>query len=453
MAKDARSAAIEILGRVDKNRETLDAAMDDIIARNPDFSRRDTAFVSALVFGVSRWRGHLDYIIGGFSKTPLDKIDPDIKNILRTGLFQIRFMDRVPESAAVNTSVDMAKKIAKPYITKFVNGLLRNIIRNSDKIRFPDIKTKPADAIAAEKSFPVWLVKRWINRFGVDETTKLCDAVNVIAPITIRVNTLKTDMNALFSSLEEDVKNIVKTPFSKDGVSFYSPGVPIFEMESFRQGWFQVQDEAAQIVSRLLAPQSSERILDACAGLGGKTGHISQIMKNEGEILAIDHEPVKLETLEREMQRLGASIVSTKTVDLYKPEGLAESLGTFDRILLDAPCSGLGVLRRNPDSKWRESKKNLNRYGDRQLLFLKNLSQLLKPSGRIVYAVCSGEPEENEAVIETFLKDSKNFIIETDIFSPSDPLAGLMSEKGYVKTFPHKHNMDGFFAVRLKRIK
>jgi 16S rRNA (cytosine967-C5)-methyltransferase len=228
--------------------------------------------------------------------------------------------------------------------------------------------------------------------------------------------------------------------------------VSIPEIEPFQKGWFQVQDEAAQLITCFLNPQPGEKILDACAGLGGKTFHIAQIMKNKGQIVAMDIDNRKLQEIESEKNRLGISIVSTCRHDLNEPFRKKE-FNEFDRILLDAPCSGLGVLRRNPDTKWRASKRDLRRYRERQLRLLDNLAPHIKPGGIIVFAVCSTEPEENEEVVKTFLNKRSNFAIDTDYEKLSFPSDCLVDQNGFMTTFPHRHNMDGFFSVRLKRIK
>ena len=221
-------------------------------------------------------------------------------------------------------------------------------------------------------------------------------------------------------------------------------------LSAFKPGWFQVQDEAAQLVALLLNPQAGETVLDACAGLGGKTGHIAQLMKNVGSIVALDIKAAKLVRLESEMQRLGISIVKTLRQDL-EIKHLQPKFNQFDRILLDAPCSGLGVMRRNPDIKWRTSKKNLAVFNGRQLTLLHNSSRLVKPSGVLVYAVCSPEPEENEDVVNEFLKKHAEFVIDKEVEGLPAKMLSIQAASGWFKTFPHFSYMDGFSFIRLIR--
>jgi len=452
MADEVRKTALNILNTLDKGYNTLDSLLEDVFREKTLFSKKDRAFLQALVYGVLRWRGRLDWIIDYFSKTRLNKIDPKVLNILRLGLFQIIYLDRIPVSAAVNTSVEMTKAVAAPWIVGYANGLLRNAVREYHHVTFPDVDKDPAKALATKKSFPKWLIKRWLDRFGLKETGLLCNAINTIPPITVRCNTLKTHREKLVKALEGYAEKIEITNYAPDGVFFFNPKISIPEIEAFEYGLFQVQDEAAQLVTLVLNPQPGETILDACSGLGGKTGHIAQIMKNRGRLVAMDKDENKLLRLESEMHRLGVSIVTTCIHDLCTPLN-RKDFGTFDRILLDAPCSGLGVLRRNPDTKWRASQQNPAYCQKKQSLFLDNLAHLVKPLGVLVYAVCSMEPEENESVIKDFLNNHAQFAIEKRPAGLPFDACSLVTGNGYLKTFPHLSNMDGFFSVCMKRIR
>jgi 16S rRNA (cytosine967-C5)-methyltransferase len=443
---DSRKTAFNILNNLDKGDKTLDSIMESFSDKIDFLSKRDRSLLNALVYGVIRWRGRLDHIIDFLSNIPVTRIDPKVLNIIRLGLFQIIYLSRIPVSAAVNTSVELAKSIAPPWVIGFVNAILRNGSKNFEGVPFPDPKKDPVSAIALQSSFPKWLIKKWIHRYGQKETTQLCDAVNAIPPITIRTNTLKTTRADLFNSLKKEVEKIEYTTYSPDGISFFNPNSSIPGLKSFKDGWFVVQDEAAQLVTLLLDVRPGDTVLDACAGLGGKTGHIAQIMKNQGRILAIDKDEIKLSRLISEMKRLDISIITPLVCNLENSLDI-KGFGLFDRVLLDAPCSGLGVLRRNPDIKWAASKQNLKYYKKKQLLFLKNLACLVKPSGILVYAVCSSEPEENEEVVKEFLNGHLEFEIKNVSGLLSYGHSSVVSENMYLKTLPHKNNMDGFFSV------
>jgi 16S rRNA (cytosine967-C5)-methyltransferase len=451
MPFDARKSALDLLNTLDKGRRTLDSILEDYSRPGALSSRQERALFQALVYGVLRWRGRLDYIISHFSSTRFNKINPAVLNILRLALFQIIYLDRIPDSAAVNTAVELAKRPAAPWVVRYVNGLLRTAARQYRNVAFPDLNKDAIAAIAAIKSFPEWIIRNWLDRYGLENTGLLCDSLNDIPPLTVRTNTLKASRRQLMEALRSEAEQVQPTPYAPDGVTFINPAASIPELSAFKAGWFQVQDEAAQLVSLLLDPQPGETVLDACAGLGGKTGHIAQLMKNKGIVVALDVDESKLLRLKTDMKRLGVSILATLGHNLeqewprHQPQG-------FDRVLLDAPCSGLGVLRRNPDIKWRSSKKNLRKFYTRQLRLMENASRLVKPSGILVYAVCSPEPEENEMVINDFLKIHTDYIISKESGRLPENLHSMAREPGVLKTFPHLRQMDGFYSVRLQRI-
>ena len=451
MADDVRKESLLILTHLETGRRnTLDQLLDLSRSVNTGFSSRDKAFLQALVFGVLRSKNRLDWIIRHFSKTPFRKISNNIRNILRLGIYQILYMDRVPNSAAVNTSVELAKSRSAPWTAKYVNGLLRNVSRNPATVKFPDISDSPVRAISIRKSLPEWLVQRWLSRFGLIQCVKLCDAVNTIPPLSLRTNTLKTTREKLVRAFADSADTVAETAHAPEGILLEGARAGIAEIRGFAEGKFQVQDEAAQLVSHLLGPQPGQRVLDACAGLGGKTGHIAQLMGNRGEIIALDTGSKKLDSLNDEMERLGISIVKTVSHDLKKTPVFLP--GTFDRILLDAPCSGLGVLRRNPDTRWNRSENDLGKYSAGQQRFLDILAPLVKPGGILVYAVCSTEPEENENVIRRFLIKNRTFLqIPVESEAVKD-LTSVVDTGHCLRTFPHRHNMDGFFAVCLRRL-
>ncbi|UCF94093.1 MAG: 16S rRNA (cytosine(967)-C(5))-methyltransferase RsmB [Desulfobacterales bacterium] len=451
MALDVRKTALLILNALETGRQTLDHLLEEACSANVRFAQRDRALLNALVYGVLRWRGRLDFIIAKFSQTPPRKIDSQVLNILRLGLFQIIYLDRVPDSAAVNTSVELTKSMAAPWVSGFVNALLRRAARDHRRVAFPKSDDDPVTALAAGKSFPPWLVERWLKRFTPAQVGSFCDALNTIPPTTLRTNTLRTSRAKLLQALAGEVATIEPTAFAPDGLCCYQPKTPVPKLKGFADGWFQVQDEAAQLVSLFFNPQPGDTVLDACAGLGGKTGHIAQLMQDRGTITALDHNSQKLRQLRLEMQRLGLSSVSTCPHDLDNPWGQPPA-PRFDGILLDAPCSGLGTMRRNPDVKWASGKQNLRRYQTRQLKFLDRLAPLAKPSGIMVYAVCSTEPEETHEVVQAFLKKRPEFAIDTSLGELPPKALTAVDAQGYFRTFPFLNTMDGFFAVRLRRI-
>jgi 16S rRNA (cytosine967-C5)-methyltransferase len=449
---DARHTALKVLNTLDREDQTLDAILDAATPNTLHLSRRDRALFNTLTYGVLRWRGRLDYIISHFSSLPLKKIEPGVLNILRLGLFQIIYLDRIPDSATVSTAVELTRRIGAGRATGFVNALLRNAALNHSGVVFPTLKKDPVAFFSAAHSLPAWLARRWLRRYTPETLTALCETVNAIPPITIRTNTLKTNRQQLMLSLTEDVEHIAAAPDAPDGIMLNKLKRPIPDLPAFKNGGFQVQDEAAQLVSLLLDPQPGESVLDACAGRGGKTAHMAQLMRNKGCITAIDRDQKKLQQLDAEMQRLGISMVQAYRHNLNSPLD-PKHQDHFDRILLDAPCSGLGVLRRNPDIKWKSNEADLKRHNQIQQQLLEKLAPWIKPGGTIVYAVCSLEPEENEAVIDPFLKKHPQFVIDKNPGKLPETLPpGIQAAHGF-KTLPLLGQMDGFYFIRLKRVK
>lgn len=454
MLNNPRHIAVNVLLHWQTSTQTLDRSLEKYCDPISQLSNNDKHLCNALIFGVLRQRASLDWVIEHCSDIPTEKINPMALYLLRISVFQLLHMDRIPAFAAINTAVDLGKKNLGKKTAGFMNAVLRNAAQNASKIALPDQKKNPAKFISIYYSMPLWLAKKWKKAFGFKAASDLCTQVNTIPEITLRTNTLKTDKNTLKNRLAPHVKTIHATNFGTCGLSFTGPDTAIHEMDAFKSGLFQVQDEAAQLVTEFLGPKPGERILDACAGLGGKTGHIAQLMENKGTVTALDIERRKLASLDTEARRLGLHIIQTKAIDLMKTS-IKDFDTYFDRVLLDAPCSGLGVLRRNPDTKWKRSKNDVERLGAKQKKMLNAAANLVKPGGILVYAVCSCEKEENENVINSFLNKRKDFSIDKNI--QSDRYSLLMTDDGFLKTYPavntpQINNMDGFFAARLKRI-
>jgi 16S rRNA (cytosine967-C5)-methyltransferase len=410
---------------------------------------RDRDLLNAILFGVLRWRGRLDYIIERFSKTPLAKIDLPILNILRVGVFQLVFLTRIPPSAAVHTSVEMAKSMGAPWIGAFVNAVLRRTAAEHGSVRYHDPQKEPVRSLAAAWAFPEWLTERWLGRFGAGLTAELFESINAIPPLSLRANTLKTRQADLMARLQAEAKAVEACTLAPDGIRVEGLRTRMTALSSFQQGWFQVQDEAAQLVSLLLAPRPGETVLDACAGRGGKTGHIAQLMSNQGTLVALDRSGARLAALKEEMRRLGVSIVSCREASL-SDDCAAEAPARFDRVLLDAPCSGLGTLRRNPDIKWAADRKDLGRYHQTQFALLERAAERVAPGGLLVYAVCSPEPEETVDVVRMFLAKNPQFQTDRDVHDLPEPVRPLLDPQGFLQTYPHLRYMDGFFAARLR---
>jgi 16S rRNA (cytosine967-C5)-methyltransferase len=445
----ARAIAAQLLNRLQERRHTLDQLLDQADGQILRLNRSDRSLVHALVFGVQRWQSRLDWIIDHLVVRSR-KIDPQVRTILRLGLFQLRFLQRIPASAAVHTSVELAKKSGRKWAAGFVNGVLREAIRQAEHIAWPDPEKNPLDHLAVTHAFPQWLISRWWHRWGAETTDALCRTINTIPDTSLRTNTLRISRRELMAKIRPEAESVWETHYSPEGIRLSRLLRPLAQWPAFQEGLFQVQGEAAQITSLFLGPRPGETVWDVCAGLGTKTAHMAQLMQNQGRIVATDLYANKLEKLDREMHRLGITIVQNMPMDLTSSDPAPPSpLPEFDRILLDAPCTGLGVLQKNPDGKWRLTARDIERNSARQLTLLTRAAPHLKTGGILVYVVCSLEPEENEQVVDTFLQKHPEFAIHPGSLGDIEDLNSLLTPRGFLSTIPHLSKMDGFFAAAL----
>ncbi len=449
MPSISRRIALSVLTSLEASKVTLDVLLTRAFEKEPALSRRDRALATELVFGVVRWRERLDWVLKHFSHVSFPQISAPVLSILRLGLYQILFLSKIPPSAAVNDAVELAKETEPRWVTGYVNGVLRAAVRRGKSVPVPDETDDPILSLSIDQSHPVWLVERWVAHMGLEETKRRCRANNRIPPLTIRANTLKCSVKGLMDALAPLAGEIVPTQFAPEGLVVKGLKQSIGEMAPLCEGWFQVQDEAAQLVTHFLDPRPGEIILDACAGLGGKTGHIAQLMADSGRITAADRNRAKLQALQRSMVRLGITTVTIQHLDIQSiPQNFFEA---FDRVLLDAPCSGLGVIRRNPDVKWKKKPEDLVRLQRDQGRFLTTLAPFIRKGGILVYCVCSLEPEEGENVVDRFLKTHRDFGIDKSSSYPKF-LAPFVGTTGFFRTSSQEHDMDGFFGVRLRKI-
>lgn len=434
-----RGAAVRLLNRIDRSDSYLDRVLDAEL-RNPEISDLDKGLLTELMHGVLRWQNKLDWVLNGFSHGNFQKSEVNIKNTLRVALYQILFLDRIPHAAAVNEAVELIKRIRGEKVGGLVNAVLRNIIRNIDGIRYPDPNEDYVQYLSVMYSHPHWMVKRWVKRFGREDTQKLLISSNERPTLSLRINRLKVQPREFLTMLEQ--QNIQYTGSSL--VDFFLRAkslTKIGQMELFRRGFFTIQDESAILPCLLLAPQPGERVVDLCAAPGGKTTAMAEMMQNEGEILAIDKYEVKLSFIKAACDRLGLRNVKLAALDAASLES-----EQADKVLLDAPCSGLGVLTKKPDIKWKRDITDIIKMSKMQRELLENAARLVKPGGVLVYSTCTIEAEENQEVVNRFLsahpefgtEDARQFVNHS-----------VVNAQGAVETFPHVHGVDGSFAIRM----
>ncbi|MBT0665180.1 16S rRNA (cytosine(967)-C(5))-methyltransferase RsmB [Geobacter pelophilus] len=441
-----RHAAFLILNRIAKERSYADILLDQELSHGA-IKGLDRGLLTELVYGVLRRQGTLDHVISLFSSVKIDRIERSVLILLRLGLYQLLFLDRVPVSAAVNETVKLAKILA-PKAPGFVNAVLREADRKRDAITWPDKAKNQAEWMAARHSVPQWIAKAWLGQLGPEEAELLAEAMSEAPPLTIRANTLKNSREQLIETLAAEEVPARPCRFSPLGIQI-SSRTPLTVLNSYQQGLFTIQDEASQLAALILDPAPGDRVLDVCAAPGGKATGIAELMGNTGEVVACDSNPRRLAQVQQLAKRLGTGIVGAALMDAEKP--LASSLAnSFSKVLVDAPCSGLGVLRRNPEGKWWKSPDDIEALAQRQRLILANASSAVAPGGVLVYATCSTTIRENECIVDDFLSRHNNFVLEDiRVFRPQ--YAILCSNQGYFRPWPHQHGMDGFFAARLRR--
>jgi 16S rRNA (cytosine967-C5)-methyltransferase len=444
MKKTPRHIAVEILNRVEEQDAFAEPLLDTALSHARLMNIRDRSLITQVVYGTLRMRGHMDWIIGHLYKGDYLSMDVSIKNIMRTGLYQLLFTDRIPDFAVVDEAVEITKKM-HPAGSGLVNAILRNAIRKKGTIAYPDMKKDPAHHISVLHSHPLWMVKKWIEILGVEETALLCKANNEIPLAVLRVNTIKTTREKLIDECSRQGMDVKVTVFSPDGMILSHPAMPIRETAFYSAGHIQVQDEASQLISRLVDPKPGENVLDVCSGTGGKTTHLAALMNNRGRITAFDISEKKIADLKKNAERLGVINIDTKTGDARKMQEEA-IYGSFDRILVDAPCTGLGTLRRNPEIKWRTKEEDPKKFSALQKTILASAAQYLRKGGFLIYSTCTITSDENEEVIDDFIVHHKDFIC---VHPPDAINSFLIGDMGYFKSYPHKHGTDGFFGAVL----
>ncbi|RKX57253.1 MAG: 16S rRNA (cytosine(967)-C(5))-methyltransferase RsmB, partial [Thermodesulfobacteriota bacterium] len=432
----------------------LDEILSQILTKSVLPDERDRALVGELVNGVVRHFYYINFIISRFSEEPLEKMDPMVRNALRLGVYQILYT-RIPERVALAEILKiLSHKKRGEWIKGFVNAILHKIAENKNNLPEPP-DFNPIFYLSIKYSFPEWLVKRWLDRFGFEDTKALLEASNERPPLVIRVNNLKVTRDNFLTFLQkEEVPEAKACPYSPAGIILDGFRGKITELKAYHFGWISVQDSASQLVTYLLNPRPGEKILDACAGVGGKTTHIAELMQDKGSIWAFDLYPWRLEKLKENFQRLGLKMPKVFQGDVVEELKKMNS-PKFDRILIDAPCTGTGVIRKHPDIKWARTEEDFIKIPEKQLRLLEGLVEFLKPKGVLVYATCSLEPEENEEVVKKFLEKHPEFEIESPLIVLEkicgENIKELIEDDKYLKTYPHKHNMDGFFVVRLRK--
>lgn len=439
-----RGIAVKILNRVDRTDAYLDKLID-IELKYGDLSGPDKALLNEIVHGVVRWERRLDWILRGFYKGEFSKCIPNLKNAMRVALYQILFLDNIPDYAAVNEAVEFVKKIQGEKSANLVNAVLRNIIRTIEEaeIRYPDPEQDEINYLGTYYSHPNWLVKRWLKRYGREFTEKLMEENNQRPKLTLRFNRLLTNRESFIKKLEEAELKFRPSKYLEHFFVLLHL-TNITDWNYFQQGYFSIQDESAGLPCILLDPKPGENVLDLCAAPGGKSTYLAELMNNEGKIIAVDKYQSRIKLMKKNVERLKIT-----NIEFLEADSETLQIPPVDKVLLDAPCSGLGVLRKKPEIKWKKDLEDIKRLTATQTKLINNAATLVKVGGVLVYSTCTIEPEENFDIISKFLETHPNFEL---VKNHPNIHPDLIDENGCIVTYPNVHDMDGSFSAKLIRL-
>lgn len=443
MITNPRELALTIILDINENNSFSNLTISKQI---PDtISSQDESFIRELVYGVLENKTYIDYILSKASKIKITKLHPAIRDILRLGIYQLVFMDRVPQSAAVNESVNLAKQYGHKGTVGFANGVLRSIGRDIEN--FSKIETKDkSQYLSIKYSHPEFLVNKWLEEYGYEFTEELLIANNSKPSMNIRVNTLMITKENLKKRLENTGYTVKEGLYARDCLIIDKP-YRITSLAEFKEGYFTIQDESSMLVGQILNPKENSLVLDVCSAPGGKSTHIAQLMNNKGKILARDIYQHKIQLMTSNIERLGIKIIECSMQDALE---IDESLiGKIDYTLVDAPCSGLGLIRRKPEIKWNRKVEDIVNLVKLQSQILQNASKYVKHHGVLIYSTCTILKEENIDVVKEFLSNNPEFEL-VPILEEMDYSDNIETLKdGYLQLYPHIHFVDGFFIAKM----
>ncbi|MDQ0253773.1 16S rRNA (cytosine967-C5)-methyltransferase [Evansella vedderi] len=444
---NVRESALEVLLKIEKNQAYSHLLLNETI-KKAKLNPKDVPLLTEVVYGTIQFQKTIDYYLTPFSKRPLHKLEKWVLILLRLTLYQMVYLDRIPDHAAINEAVQIAKKRGHQGIAGMVNGILRSIQRG--ELPNPEAIEDPMEQLAVKTSHPVWLISRWSNQYGTEKTAKMAEA-NLLHPIhTVRLNTLKASKAEVIQSLQNDgieakeSKNIPESLVILKG--------SVIPTKAYKKGWITIQDEGSMLVAYALDPKENERVLDACAAPGGKSTHIAERMGNRGEVVSLDIHKHKVGLIEQQAQRLQLTNIHVQTMDARGAEEHFER-ESFDRILVDAPCSGLGVIQRKPDLKWTKSIEDIHHLSTVQRDILDSVWPLLKAGGRLVYSTCTIDKEENNKVITSFVEERQDAYFDETLMDrlPESFRDCSGTELGMLQLFPGEKGTDGFFISSIMK--
>lgn len=445
--KNAREIVVEILEEIDTKGAYSNIALNQALEGYQDLSVQDKGLITEITNGTVKYMRRIDYIINSFANIKTGKMKAFIRNLLRMSVYQIVYLDKVPDSAACNEAVKMVKRRNMRNLSGFVNGVLRNISRQYQELSYPDKKKKPVEYLGVMYSFPDWIIQLWLKEYSFDLVQQLCESLNQVPDLTIRTNTLRTSKEDLKAMLKEADFTVEDGKLAKEALRIYK-GSSVFALKGFQEGHFTVQDESSMLVSQVLDPRKGEMVLDVCAAPGGKSTHIAELMSNEGTVISADIYDHKLKLIQETTKRMGHTIIKPVIQDAREEN--PDYIEKFDRVLVDAPCSGLGILHKKSDIRWNKKASDIKALVKIQKEILKRSSQYLKPGGIMVYSTCTISSLENQKMVEWAVKNLDFELENINSYIP-EVLHNKDSEKGMIQIFPSDANTDGFFIARLRK--
>jgi 16S rRNA (cytosine967-C5)-methyltransferase len=444
--KGAREAALRALVRVEEDGAYLNLVLPSLLQNAPPAER---SLAVQIATGTLQRLNTIDWVINLYSRRNLNAYTPWLRNLLRLSVYQILFLDRVPHYALVDEAVRLARRFGHRGVAGLANALLRRIAAESTSLPWPDSTVERSEYLSLKHSQPLWLVNRLVSRFGLAEAESWCLASNQKPLISIRPNLLRTDSAALIEKLQSEGLEASVSPVVPAMLRLAEGASPA-AAKSFREGLFTIQGESSALVAPLLAPRPGDLVIDLCSAPGGKTTHLAELIGDSGLVYACDLHHGRLQLVEKAASRLGLQNITTVAVDGRNPG--AQNLPPADAILVDAPCSGLGVIRRLPEIKWRRNEEDLLRMQALQLELLTSAARLLKPGGKLLYSVCTTEPEETEAVVAAFNMTHQQFIAEELLSRLPISLQSDQGSSETIKLWPHRHDLDGFFIALWRKM-
>ncbi len=439
---NVREAALDVIEKINKNQAYSNLLLNETIKKH-QLSRKDTGLLTEIVYGTIQRKQTLDFYLDDFLANR-KRIQTWVISLLQLSLYQMIYLDRVPDRAIIHEAVEIAKKRGHKGVSGMVNGVLRNTQRKG--LRNPEEIEDVAERISIAKSHPLWLVKRWIDQLDVEATEAMCDE-NLLAPyVTARVNVSKTSIDQVITDLEKEGVQAVPGSLSEDAIKVLEG--KLLETSVYKRGDLTIQDESSMLVARALGIEPGQKVLDACAAPGGKSTHIAERLNGYGHVNSLDLHAHKVKLIKKQAQRLNLRAIEAETLD---SRNVAERFKakSFDRILVDAPCTGFGVLRRKPDIKWSKQEEDINRITSVQKGILEAQASLVKPGGKLVYSTCTIEEAENQEVVKQFLADHPEFKLDETLINRLPDKVAEYCDGGELQLLPHYFGTDGFYIACL----